>query len=122
MNLKNLRAVDRLPFAHMQYIHITPTTGLQTIEAAALPPLKPLQQSQKCAYRRFSDHRIAIVQLQNATAKPLVAVSPQGEPLHGDVFILGLRHSIDWMEFVGLSNEQVGIVQSELKMGWWAIA
>jgi hypothetical protein len=102
----------------MQYIHITPETGIETIEAAALPPLKPLQQSEKCTYRRFSDHRIAIVQLQNAQALPLVAVSPKDEPLRGEVFILGLRHTVDWMEFVGLTDEQVGIVQSELKIGW----
>ena len=100
----------------MQYIHITPETGIQTIEAPALPPLKPLQQSEKCAYRRFSDPRIAIVQLQNSQALPLVAVSPKGEALHGDVFILGLRHNFDWLEFTGLSDEQVGIVQSELKL------
>jgi hypothetical protein len=106
----------------MKHIRISPEKGIETIEATVLPPLKPLQQSEKCTYRRFSDHRIAIVQLQNAQALPLVAVSPKGEPLHGEVLILGLRHSIDWMEFVGLSDEQVGIVQSELKMGWWAIA
>jgi hypothetical protein len=99
---------------HMQYIHITPTAGLKTIEATVLPALKPLQQSDKCTYRRFSDHRIAIVQLQNAQALPLVAVSPTGEPLYGEVFILGLRHSVDWLEFVGLTDEQVCIVQNEL--------
>ena len=106
----------------MQYIHITPTFGLEIIEAPALPPLKPLQQSDKCAYRRFSDHRIAIVQLQNATAKPLIAISPKGEALHGEVFIMGLRHGVDWMEFVGLSNEQVRVVQRELKLSRVAVA
>jgi hypothetical protein len=106
----------------MKHIRISPEHGLQTLEIPALPALKPLQQSEKCAYRRFSDHRIAIVQLQNAQALPQVAVSPKGEALHGEVFILGLRHSIDWMEFAGLTDEQVGIVQSELKMGWGVVS
>jgi hypothetical protein len=105
-----------------KHIRISPDQGIDIIDAEALPALKPLQQSDKCAYRRFSDHRIAIVQPQMAQALPLVAVSPTGEPLHGEVFILGLRHSFDWLKFVGLSDEQVGIVQSELKMGWWTVA
>lgn len=102
----------------MKHIRISPEKGIEIIETEALPALKPLQQSEKCAYRRFSDPRIAIVQLQNAQALPLVAVSPKDEPLRGEVFILGLRHTVDWMEFVGLTDEQVGIVQSELKIGW----
>jgi hypothetical protein len=87
-----------------------------------LPALKPLQQSEKCTYRRFSNPKIEIVQLQNTHALPLVAVSPKGEALHGEVFILGLRNTVDWMEFTGLSDEQVRIVQRELKMGWGMIA
>jgi hypothetical protein len=105
----------------MKHIRITPEQGIEIIDGEALPALKPLQQSDKCAYRRFSDPRIAIVQLQNAQTLPLVAVSPTGEPLCGEVFILGLRHSFDWLEFVGLTDEQMGIVKSELKMGWWAV-
>jgi hypothetical protein len=81
-----------------------------------LPPLKPLQQSDKCAYRRFSDPKIAIVQLQTTLAKPVVAVSPKGEPLRGEVFIMGLRHTVDWLEFSGLTDEQVNIVQTELTL------
>jgi hypothetical protein len=106
----------------MQYIHIDLEHGIETIEAAALPPLKPLQQSDKCTYRRFSDHRIAIVQLQNAQAKPQVAVSPKGEPLHGEVFIIGLRNTVDWMEFAGLTDEQVCIVKAELGLNDRAVA
>jgi hypothetical protein len=106
----------------MKHIRISPEKGIEIIEAGTLPAIKPLQQSDKCAYRRFSDHRIAIVQLQKAAAKPLVAVSPKGEPLHGEVFILGLRHSIDWLEFAGLTDEQVDLVRNELKLTPEAIA
>lgn len=98
----------------MKHIRISPEQGIEIIEAATLPPLKPLQQSDKCNYRRFSDPKIAIVQPQKAQAKPLVAISPKGEPLYGEVFILGLRHTVDWMEFAGLTDEQVNIVQNEL--------
>jgi hypothetical protein len=100
----------------MKHIRITPEKGIEIIEAHALPALKPLQQSDKCAYRRFSDHRIAIVQIQKTATKPLVAVSPKGEPLHGEVFILGLRHTVDWLEFAGLTDDQVNIVKTELKL------
>jgi hypothetical protein len=99
----------------MKHIRISLEKGIEIIEAEALPALKPLQQSDKCAYRRFSDPRIAIVQPQKALAKPVVAVSPKGEPLHGDVFILGLRHTLDWIEFAGLTDEQVNLVQAELQ-------
>jgi hypothetical protein len=98
----------------MKHIRISPEKGIEIIETEALPALKPLQKSDKCAYRRFSDHRIAIVQPQKAQAKPQVAVSPKGEPLYGEVFILGLRHTLDWLEFAGLTDEQVDIVQAEL--------
>jgi hypothetical protein len=106
----------------MKHIRISPEHGLQTLEIPALPALKPLQQSDKCAYRRFSDHRIAIVQLQNAQALPQVAVSPKGEPLHGEVFIMGLRNTVDWMEFAGLTDEQVCIVKAELGLNDRAVA
>lgn len=100
----------------MKHIRISPEKGIEIIEADVLPALKPLQQSDKCAYRRFSDHRIAIVQPQKTVAKPMVAVSPKGEPLHGEVLILGLRHSVDWLEFAGLTDEQVNIVREELTL------
>lgn len=99
----------------MKHIRISPQKGIEIIDADTLPALKPLQQSDKCAYRRFSDPRIAIVQPQKALAKPVVAVSPKGEPLHGDVFILGLRHTVDWIEFAGLTDEQVNLVKEELQ-------
>jgi hypothetical protein len=100
----------------MKHIRISPERGIEIIEAEALPALKPLQQSDKCAYRRFSDHRIAIVQPQKAQIKPLVAVSSKGDLLHGEVFIMGLRHTMDWLEFAGLTDEQVDIVQTELRL------
>lgn len=105
----------------MKHIRISPERGIEIIEAEALPALKPLQQSDKCAYRRFSDHRIAIIQPQKAQAKPQVAVSPKGEPLHGEVLIMGLRHTVDWLEFAGLTDEQVDIVQTELRLRSGAI-
>jgi hypothetical protein len=105
----------------MKHIRICPEKGIEIIEAEALPALKPLHQSDKCAYRRFSDHRIAIIQLQNAQAKPQVAVSPKGEPLHGEVFIMGLRHTVDWPEFAGLTDEQVDIVQTEIRLSSGAV-
>ena len=106
----------------MKHIRISPEKGIEIIEAEALPALKPLQQSDKCTYRRFSDPRIAIVQPQRAQAKPQVAVSPKGEPLHGEVFIMGLRHTVDWMDFAGLTDEQVSIVQAELGLNDRAVA
>ena len=106
----------------MQHIRISPEKGIEIIETEALPALKPLQQSDKCAYRRFSDPRIAIVQPQRAQAKPQVAVSPKGEPLHGEVFIMGLHHNVDWMDFAGLTDEQVSIVQAELGLNDRAVA
>jgi hypothetical protein len=100
----------------MKHIRISLEKGIEIIEAEALPALKPLQQSDKCAYRCFSDHRIAIVQPQKTIEKPVVAISPKGEPLRGDVFILGLRHTVDWLEFAGLTDEQVNLVTEELKL------
>jgi hypothetical protein len=100
----------------MKHIRITPEQGIEIIETEALPALKPLQQSDKCAYRRFSDPKIAIIQPQKSCVRPLVAFSPTGEPLHGEVFIMGLRHTVDWLEFAGLTDEQVNIVQTELKL------
>ncbi|NJN39469.1 MAG: hypothetical protein HC790_13520 [Acaryochloridaceae cyanobacterium CSU_3_4] len=105
----------------MKHIRISPEKGIEIIDADALPALKPLQQSDKCAYRRFSDPRIAIVQPQKALAEPVVAVSPKGEPLHGNVFILGLRHTVDWIEFAGLTDEQVNLVRAELQFNPEAI-
>jgi hypothetical protein len=105
----------------MKHIRITPEQGIEIIDGAALPALTPLQQSDKCAYRRFSDPRIAIVQPQKSLVTPLVAVSPKGDPLHGEVFIMGLRHTVDWLEFAGLTDEQVDIVQAELRLSSGAV-
>ena len=105
----------------MKHIRISPEKGIEIIEAEALPALKPLQQSDKCTYRRFSDPRIAIVQPQRAQAKPQVAVSPKGEPLYGEVFIMGLRHTFNWLEFAGLTDEQADIVQNELRLSSGAV-
>ncbi len=106
----------------MKYICVTQLKGLEVIETDEMPKLKPLPQSAKassnCVYRHFSDHRIAIVQRDSEPQgqKPVVALSPIGEPLHGDLLILGLRKSIDWVDFVGLTDDQVALVQAQLKL------
>ena len=100
----------------MKYIRVRPDQGIEVIEAEAIPSLHRLQQSNMCAYSRFSDPRITIVQTQKGLAKPLTAIGPKGEALHGELFIIGLRNIISRIEFVGLTDEQIGIVQTELKL------
>jgi hypothetical protein len=106
----------------MKYICVTQHKGLEVIETDEMPKLKPFPQSAKaspnCVYRRFSDHRIAIVQNPQAPTEqlPVVAVSPIGEPLHGDLLIFGLRKTIDWVDFAGLTDDQVALVQAQLKL------
>jgi hypothetical protein len=106
----------------MKYIRVSQQKGIEVLETDEMPKLKPMQTSTdasvKCVYRRFSDHRIAIVGDAKAPQKqlPVVAVSPIGEPLHGDLLILGLKKTIDWVDFAGLTDDQVTIVQNQLKV------
>jgi hypothetical protein len=77
----------------MKYIRTSPQAGLEIIETATI--FHPLGQ---CHYRRFSDHRIAIVDQGKAQV------------------IVGLRNTIDAVEFTGLTDEQILLVQRELRL------
>jgi hypothetical protein len=76
----------------MKYIRFI-QNNIEIIEAATLP--QPLGQ---CHYRRFTDHRIAIVDQGKAQV------------------IVGLRNTLSGVELTGLTDEQILLVQRELRL------
>ena len=62
----------------MKHIRISPEKGIEIIDADALPALKPLQQSDKCAYRRFSDPRDCDCSTSESFGKASGSRQPQG--------------------------------------------
>jgi hypothetical protein len=77
----------------MKYIRTSPQAGLEIIETATI--FHPLSQ---CHYRRFTDHRIAIVDQGKAQV------------------ILGLRNTLSGVELTGLTDEQALLVQKETRL------
>jgi hypothetical protein len=76
----------------MKYIRSI-QNNIEIIETATIPQLLG-----QCHYRRFTDHRIAIVDQGKAQV------------------IVGLRNTIDAVEFTGLTDEQILLVKRELRL------
>lgn len=114
----------------MKYIYISPARGIEVIEQAQKPTLRELRVAvgrlgeeafienlQLC----FSDRSIIILCDDERDAKglPLVAISPVGDRLRGNVIIMGSRYTDHELDYIELTDAQIAIVLNEITIAEW---